>query len=69
MTTLKAYADWLTVHSRRRLDDARQRAAEEGEQGEIVEKVIIVAAAAAIAIGAMAAIAAAVDLKIGGLQL
>lgn len=51
------------------LADARARAREEAERGEIVEKVIIVAAAAAIAIGAMAAIAAAVDLKIGGLQL
>ena len=51
------------------LIEARALAIEESERGEIVEKVIIVAAAAAIAIGAMAAIAAAVDLKIGGLQL
>ena len=49
--------------------EARNRAAEESERGELVEKVIIVAAAAAIAIAAMAAIAAAVDLKIGGLKL
>lgn len=51
------------------LIEARARALEESERGEVVEKVIIVAAAAAIAIAAMAAIAAAVDLKIGGLQL
>lgn len=43
--------------------------AREDERGEIVEKVIIVAAAAGIAIAAMAAIAAAVDAKIGGLHL
>lgn len=49
--------------------EARARAAEEADRGEIVEKVIIVAAAAAIAIAAMAAIAAAVDIKIGGLSL
>lgn len=49
--------------------EARTRAVEEPDRGEIVEKVIIVAAAAAIALAAMAAIAAAVDLKIGGLQL
>lgn len=51
---------WLQL----RLTDARH-----DERGEIVEKVIIVAAAAAIAIGAMAAIAAAIDLKIAGLEL
>lgn len=49
--------------------EARQRAIREADHGEVVEKVIIVAAAAGIAIAAMAAIGAAVDLKIGGLQL
>lgn len=49
--------------------DARERAKREADRGEVVEKVIIVAAAAGMAIAAMAAIAAAVDLKIGGLQL
>lgn len=39
------------------------------ERGEVVEKVIIVAAATVIAIGAMAAIAAAVELKVGSLRL
>lgn len=56
---------WLWI----RLDEARTRAREEADRGEVVEKVIIVAAAAAIAIGAMAAIALAVDIKIGGLEL
>ncbi len=49
--------------------EVRDRAREDSERGEIVEKVIIVAAAAAIAIAAMAAIAAAVDIKIGSLEL
>lgn len=56
---------WLSL----RLDEARSRASEEADRGEIVEKVIIVAAAAAIAIAAMAAIKLAVDIKIGGIQL
>lgn len=56
---------WLQTQ----LVEVRDRAREDGERGEVVEKVIIVAAAAAIAIAAMAAIAMAVDLKIGGLQL
>jgi len=62
MTALMA---WLQV----RLLEVRTRARDDGERGEIVEKVIIVAAAAAIAIAAMAAIAAAVDIKIGSLEL
>ena len=49
--------------------EARERAIRDADRGEVVEKVIIVAAAAGIAIAAMAAIAAAVDIKIGGLQL
>ena len=56
---------WLRLH----LAEARNRASEEADRGEVVEKVIIVAAAAAIAIAAMAAIALAVDMKIGDLQL
>lgn len=56
---------WLSL----RLVEARSRASEEADRGEVVEKVIIVAAAAVIAIAAMAAIALAVDIKIGGLQL
>lgn len=59
----------LTLWLQTRLGEVRDRAREDAERGEIVEKVIIVAAAAAIAIAAMAAIAIAVDLKIGGLQL
>jgi hypothetical protein len=47
----------------------RLEVAHADERGEIVEKVIIVAAAAGIAIAAMAAIAAAVNAKIGGLHL
>ncbi len=62
---MTALMTWLQV----RLLEIRARARDDGERGEIVEKVIIVAAAAAIAIAAMAAIAAAVDIKIGGLQL
>lgn len=65
MTALAQLVAWFHTQ----FLEARARAAEEAERGEIVEKVIIVAAAAAIAIAAMAAIAAAVDLKIGGLQL
>ena len=56
---------WLWL----RVAEARSRAGDEADRGEVVEKVIIVAAAAAIAIGAMAAIALAVDIKIGGLEL
>jgi hypothetical protein len=59
----------IIVWFQAQLIEARARAAEEAERGEIVEKVIIVAAAAAIAIAAMAAIAAAVDIKIAGLEL
>jgi hypothetical protein len=64
-TTVHRFSAWLHV----RAVEARDRAMREADHGEVVEKVIIVAAAAAIAISAMAAIAAAVDLKIGGLQL
>ena len=56
---------WLSL----RLAEARTRASEEADRGEIVEKVIIVAATAAIAIAAMAAIALAVNIKVGGIQL
>jgi len=56
---------WLHVQ----IAEARARAREGADSGEIVEKVIIVAAAAAIAIAAMLAIANAVELKIGGLEL
>ena len=56
---------WLWL----RLAEARTRAGDEADRGEVVEKVIIVAAAAAIAIGAMAAIALAVDIKVGGIEL
>lgn len=59
----------LTTWLRFRLAEARTRASEEADRGEIVEKVIIVAAAAAIAIAAMAAIALAVDIKVGGIEL
>ena len=65
MTTLIRF----TLAARHRIEEARQRATAENEQGEIVEKVIIVAAAAAIAIAAMAAIALAVSGKLGGLNL
>lgn len=64
-TTVYRFTNWLQV----RAAQARERAVEEADHGEVVEKVIIVAAAAAIAIAAMAAIAMAVDIKIGGLQL
>lgn len=64
-TTVYRLTSWLHV----RAAQARKRAVEEADHGEVVEKVIIVAAAAAIAIAAMAAIAMAVDIKIGGLQL
>lgn len=64
-TILHRLTVWLHVLAA----DVRERARDEADRGEVVEKVIIVAAAAAIAIAAMAAIAAAVDLKIGGLQL
>lgn len=63
--TLAGITAWLSL----RLAEARSRASEEADRGEIVEKVIIVAAAAAIAIAAMAAIKMAVDIKIGGIQL
>jgi hypothetical protein len=59
----------LIVRIRTTVTEARTRAAEEAERGEIVEKVIIVAAAAAIAIAAMAAVATAVDIKIANLVL
>ena len=59
----------IIVWFQAQLIEARARAAEEAERGEIVEKVIIVAAAAAIAIAAMAAIALAVDIKVGGIEL
>lgn len=65
MEVLTRVVTWLRL----RLDDARTRAVAEADRGEIVEKVIIVAAAAAIAIGAMAAIALAVDIKVGGIEL
>lgn len=64
MTTITRASSWLLA----RVAEARQRARAEADHGEIVEKVIIVAAAA-IAIGAMAAIALAVDVKIGSLEL
>ncbi len=63
--TFTRLSAWLSI----RLAEARSRASEEADRGEIVEKVIIVAAAAAIAIAAMAAIALAVDIKIGGIEL
>ena len=69
MTTLIALTNRLTIGARQRLDDVRERANAEAEQGEIVEKVIIVAAAAAIAIAAMAAISLAVTGKLAGLKL
>lgn len=62
---MSALTRWLQTQ----LIELRDRARDDGERGEVVEKVIIVAAAAAIAIAAMAAIATAVDIKIGGLQL
>jgi len=65
MTALSHLVLWVHIQ----LLAVRTRAQEEADVGEIVEKVIIVAAAAAIAIGAMAAIAAAVDMKIGSLKL
>lgn len=65
MTALLQMVAWLQG----RVAEVCARAREDGERGEIVEKVIIVAAAAAIAIAAMAAIAAAVDIKIGSLKL
>ncbi|MAT06896.1 MAG: hypothetical protein CL424_17820 [Acidimicrobiaceae bacterium] len=49
--------------------NAKARAEQGADRGEVVEKVIIVAAAAAITIAAMAAIAAAVDIKVAGLEL
>ena len=65
MEVLTRVVTWLRL----RLDDVRARAVAEADRGEIVEKVIIVAAAAAIAIGTMAAIALAVDIKVGGIEL
>ena len=64
-TALTRFTAWLTVL----VADARDRAHDEADHGEVVEKVIIVAAAAAIAIAAMAAIALAVDVKVGSIQL
>lgn len=64
-SSLTRLTAWLTVF----LADARARARQEADHGEVVEKVIIVAAAAAIAIAAMAAIALAVDVKVGSIQL
>jgi hypothetical protein len=69
MTTLTSFTQNLAARAQHRVAIARQRARDEGEQGEIVEKVIIVAAAAAIAIAAMAAIALAVTGKLGSLRL
>ena len=69
MTTLTAYTHHLAARTQRRVDTLRRRAHDEGERGEIVEKVIIVAAAAGIAIAAMAAIALAVTGKLGSLHL
>ncbi|MGE3449525.1 MAG: hypothetical protein AB7H92_18310 [Microbacteriaceae bacterium] len=65
VTSITRLTAWLALL----VADARTRARDEAEQGEIVEKVIIVAAAAAIAIAAMAAIALAVDIKVGSIQL
>jgi hypothetical protein len=64
-STITRLAAWLSVL----VGEARARARDEADRGEIVEKVIIVAAAAAIAIGAMAAIALAVDVKVGSIEL
>jgi hypothetical protein len=64
-SSLTRFTAWLTLL----LTDARARAREEADHGEVVEKVIIVAAAAAIAIAAMAAIALAVDIKVGSIEL
>jgi hypothetical protein len=69
MTTLTAYTHQLASRVQHRVEIARQRARDESEQGEIIDKVIIVAATAAIAIAAMAAIAAAVNGKLGSLHL
>jgi hypothetical protein len=69
MTTLTAYTHQLAARAQHRVEIARQRACDESEQGEIIDKVIIVAATAAIAIAAMAAIAAAVNGKLGSLHL
>ena len=69
MTTLTAYTHQLAARTQQRVDLARQRARDESEQGEIVEKVIIVAAVAAMAIGAMAAISLLVTGKIAGIKL
>jgi hypothetical protein len=64
-TTITRLAAWLSLL----VGQARVRARDEADRGEIVEKVIIVAAAAAIAIAAMAAIALAVDIKVGSIEL
>jgi hypothetical protein len=69
MITFTAFAYRLSARAQQRVDLAHQRARDESEQGEIVEKVIIVAAAAGIAIAAMAAIALAVTGKLGNLNL
>ena len=63
--TITRLTTWLRLY----WADVRSRALAEADRGEIVEKVIIVAAAAAIAITTMAAIAAAVEIKIGSLAL
>jgi hypothetical protein len=64
-TSITRLTAWLSLL----VAEARMRARNEADRGEIVEKVIIVAAAAAIAIAAMAAIALAVDIKIGSIEL
>lgn len=64
-TSITRLTAWLALL----VADARRRAREEADRGEVVEKVIIVAAAAAIAIAAMAAIALAVDIKVGSIEL
>jgi len=64
-TSITRLTAWLSVL----VVDARMRARDEADRGEVVEKVIIVAAAAAIAIAAMAAIALAVDIKVGSIEL
>jgi hypothetical protein len=69
MTTLTSYTHQLATRVQNRVEIARQRARNESEQGEIIDKVIIVAATAAIAIAAMAAIAVAVNGKLGSLHL
>lgn len=69
MTTVTVFTHHLTARLHSRVEVARQRARDESEQGDIVDKVIIVAATAGIAIAAMAAIALAVSGKLGNLNL